>query len=107
MEFFIDDSPGTPDIFRRQVFRNFAFVGYDLTDHLIFGADSNVHDYNWEWAKYMMDFDRDMFADLNEEFKNFNGYLATACFKDGKRPDLNKLFQNSISENLLRFISEK
>ena len=105
LDFYIDDSPGTPDIFRRQVFRNFAFVGYDLTDRLIFGVDSNVHDYNWQWGKYMFDFDREMFADLNEEFKTFNGYLAVESFKNG-RPDLNKLFENSIHKNLLRFLGE-
>jgi predicted TIM-barrel fold metal-dependent hydrolase len=107
LDFYIDDSPGTPDIFRRQVFRNFAFIGYDLTDKLIFGVDSNVHNYNWEWGKYMLDFDREMFADLNEEFKTFNGYLAVESFKDGgERPDLNRLFENSIHKNLLRFLGE-
>ena len=106
VDMYIDDSPGTPDVYRRQVFRNFAFIGYDLTDKLIWGADVGVSDYNWEWAKYMLDFDREMFADLNEEFKNFNGYLAVSSFKDGKRPDLNLLYKNSIHKNLLRFLGE-
>ena len=107
VDFYIDNSPGTPDIFRRNVYRNFAFVGYDLTDKLIFGADTNIHNYNWEWAKYMLDFDRETFADLNEEFQKFNGYLALEQVrKGGQKPDLNRLFENSIHRNLLRFIGE-
>ncbi|MBR7130769.1 MAG: hypothetical protein IKC82_02105 [Lentisphaeria bacterium] len=107
VDFFIDASPGTPDIYRKQVFRNFAFLGYDLTDRLISGIDSNIHNYNWEWGKYMLEFDRKMFADLNEEFRNFNGYLALESFRGSERPDLNRLFENSIHKNLLRFIGEK
>lgn len=106
LTFFIDDSPGIPDIARREAFRNFAFIGYDLREHLIFGTDNNTLSYNWEWAKYMLDFDRDMFADLNREFQDFNGYLAVSRFRDGKRPDLNEVYQNSIHKNLLRFIGE-
>lgn len=109
IRFFIDDSPGTPDIYRRDVFRNFALLGYDLSDCLLFGVDSNVHTYNTEWAKYTLDFDREMFASLNDEFQNFDGYLLKAVFdlQGKKRPDLNDWFNNSVSRNLLRFIGEE
>ena len=109
VELFIDDCPGTPDIYRKQVFRNFAFLGYDLTDRLIFGSDTGVSDYNIRWMRYMFDFDRNMFAELNEEFKTFNGYLATESFSapGAERPDLNRIFVNSVSRNLLRFLGEK
>ena len=109
IRFFIDDSPGTPDIYRTNVFRNFALLGYDLSDTLLFGVDSNVHTYNVEWAKYTLEFDRQMFASLNDEFQNFDGYLVKAVFEYSgkKRPDLNDWFTNSVSRNLLRFLGEE
>lgn len=105
---FIDDAPGTPDIYRRNVFRNFALLGYDLSETLIFGVDSNTADYNYEWAEYTLGFDQELFASLNDEFQKFDGYLAKAVFEkqNKKRPDLNDWFTNSVSRNLLRFLGE-
>ena len=107
-EIYIDSSPGTPDIYRKDVFYKFACLGYDLSDRLIFGIDSNVHNFNVEWGKYTLDFDRKMFTQLNEEVKNFNGYLLLDAIKNkgGVKPDQNQLFQNAISKNLLRFLGE-
>ena len=55
-----------------------------------------------------MDFDQKMFTQLNEEVKNFNGYLLLDAIKNkgGVKPDQNQLFQNAISKNLLRFLGE-
>lgn len=105
---FIDDAPGTPDIYRRNVFRNFALLGYDLSETLIFGVDSNTAVYDYEWAEYTLNFDRELFASLNDEFQKFDGYLLKAVFeKQNKvRPDLNDWFTNSVSRNLLRFLGE-
>ena len=105
---FIDDAPGTPDIYRRNVFRNFALLGYDLSETLLFGVDTNVSNYNTEWAEYTLNFDRELFASLNDEFQNFDGYLAKAVFEkqNTPRPNLNDWFTNSTSRNLLRFLGE-
>lgn len=107
--FFIDDCPGTPDIFRKDVFRKFALLGYDLSDSLIFGVDSNVHNYNKEWAKYTLEFDRKTFAEINDEVQNHKGYFLEEAFdrKGNIRPDQNQVFLNSTSKNLLHFLGEK
>ena len=109
MDFFIDDCPGTPDIYRKDVFRKFALLGYDLSDSLIFGVDTNVHTYNAPWAKYTLEFDRKTFAELNDEVQNFKGYFLEESFDNQglPRPDQNQVFRNSVSRNLLRFLGEK
>ncbi|MBE6365151.1 MAG: hypothetical protein E7053_05300 [Lentisphaerae bacterium] len=109
VDFFIDDCPGTPDIYRKDVFRKFALLGYDLSDSLIFGVDTNVHTYNAPWAKYTLEFDRKTFAELNDEVQNFKGYFLEESFDNQglPRPDQNQVFRNSVSRNLLRFLGEK
>ena len=108
VEMFIDCSPGTPDIYRHDVFRKFALLGYDLSDTLIFGVDSNVHNYDIPWGRYTLEFDRQLFTELDEEYQNFHGYLLEAVFeRQGKtRPSQKQVFENAVSRNLLRFIGE-
>jgi predicted TIM-barrel fold metal-dependent hydrolase len=65
VEMFIDTTPGTPPIYRRQALTNMLMAGYDVTQNLIFGSDCNVHDYNVEQAKEWIARDQAIFRDLD------------------------------------------
>lgn len=64
VEMFIDTTPGTPPIYRRQTLTNMLMAGYDVTQNLIFGSDCNVHDYNVEQAKEWIARDQSILCDL-------------------------------------------
>jgi len=42
---YIDITPGTPDIYRKELMAKLHFVGYDVQDRLLFGTDGRVQSY--------------------------------------------------------------
>jgi len=64
VEMFIDTTPGTPPIYRRQALTNILTVGYDVTRNIIFGSDCNANNYNTERAKEWIARDQTIFRDL-------------------------------------------
>jgi hypothetical protein len=50
-EMFIDTTPGTPKIYRKDALSKIYTVGYDVMDHVMFGTDCRVSKYNVNWAK--------------------------------------------------------
>ena len=83
VEMFIDITPGTPGIYRREALTKLFTVGYDVENNVIFGTDSETNDYNYRWAREWVRRDRLIFKDIG---------LG--------RGVLNKIY----SENLLRFV---
>jgi len=57
-ELFIDTTPGTPKIYRREVFGKLYSIGYDIEDNIIFGTDC-VSDYSPEQVKKILAMDKD------------------------------------------------
>ncbi|MCL2318661.1 MAG: amidohydrolase family protein [Treponema sp.] len=57
-ELFIDTTPGTPRIYRREVFSKIYTIGYDVEDNVIFGTD-NYSDYNPDAVKRILEMDKD------------------------------------------------
>ena len=49
-EMFIDTTPGTPKIYRREALTKVYTVGYDILDHVMFGTDCKVNAYNIAWS---------------------------------------------------------
>lgn len=49
-EMFIDSTPGTPKIYRKEALTKVHTVGYDVFDHVMFGTDCRVSKYNVKWA---------------------------------------------------------
>ncbi len=50
-EMFIDVTPGTPRVYREEVFRHLLCSDYELRYNLMFGTDSNTGKYNIDWCK--------------------------------------------------------
>lgn len=49
-EMFVDLTPGTPPIYRRDALTKLFTVGYQVEHNVIFGSDCSVHDYNTAWV---------------------------------------------------------
>jgi len=54
---FIDTTPGTPEIYREEVFRKLYTIGYNIENNVLFGTDCST-DYSAEYAKDILDMDR-------------------------------------------------
>jgi len=58
-EMFIDTTPGTPYIYRREVFFKIWHIGYDIENNVIFGTDCTNDSYNSDYAKHIFAMDKD------------------------------------------------
>ncbi|MFO7897580.1 MAG: amidohydrolase family protein [Planctomycetota bacterium] len=73
VEMFIDLTPGTPPIYRRDALTKLFTVGYDVAHNVIFGLDCCTNDYNVSWATQWIERDnaiydeRDLPDDVREQ----------------------------------------
>ena len=86
VEMFIDFTPGTPPIYRRDVFTKLFNSCYDVKDNIMFGSDCFVNNYDSQWARQWIDRDNEIYKDL------------------GLDPDT---VDNIYSENLKRFVAAR
>ena len=49
-EMFFDLTPGTPKIYREELFGKLYTIGYNVGDNVMFGLDSSVHQWSAAWA---------------------------------------------------------
>jgi predicted TIM-barrel fold metal-dependent hydrolase len=64
VEMFIDLTPGTPAIYRRDVLTKLFTVGYDVENNIIFGTDGKASDYNAQWARDWIERDNAIYTDI-------------------------------------------
>ena len=50
-EMFIDTTPGTPKLYRRDALSKVFTVGYDVAGHVMYGTDCRVNRYNVGWSR--------------------------------------------------------
>ena len=63
-EMFIDLTPGTPPIYRREALTKLLTVGYEIKDNLIFGTDCTASDYSVESAREWIGRDTTIYQEL-------------------------------------------
>ena len=63
-EMFIDTTPGTPKIYRKEALSKIYTVGYDVLDHVMFGTDCRVSNYNVKWASDWLATDDGIYDEL-------------------------------------------
>lgn len=63
-EMFVDTTPGTPPIYRREALTKLFTVGYEVGWNVIFGTDCVVHRYHAAWVKEWVARDNAIFAEL-------------------------------------------
>ncbi|MDD5482877.1 MAG: amidohydrolase family protein [Kiritimatiellae bacterium] len=64
VELFIDVTPGTPEIYRREALYKLFKIGYDVENNVIFGSDCSANDYNFSWVKKWVQYDRRIMRSL-------------------------------------------
>lgn len=82
-EMFLDLTPGTPRIYRKELMEKLFLVGYDVQGNIMFGTDCDTEDYNVEWAESWQTIDDALYKEL------------------GLRGDV---VENIYTKNLLRFL---
>jgi len=65
IEMYVDITPGTPPIYRRDALTKLFGVGYDIEHNVIFGSDCTANAYNVGWVREWMERDRTILADLD------------------------------------------
>jgi predicted TIM-barrel fold metal-dependent hydrolase len=79
VEMFIDTTPGTPRIYRKEALTKLFTVGYDVEHNVIFGSDCSAPDYNSPWTKEWYIRDSEILDDLglseNVKTQVFGGNL--------------------------------
>jgi predicted TIM-barrel fold metal-dependent hydrolase len=72
-EMFLDLTPGTPVIYRRELITKLITVGYDVKHNILFGTDCFAENYNAAWARKWMDIDNGLYAELNVDDETRRG----------------------------------
>jgi len=63
-EMFFDLTPGTPEIYRRDLITKLFTVGYDVADNIMFGTDQTTVAYRPDWTKKWLKIDGALFDEL-------------------------------------------
>jgi len=64
MELFIDVTPGTPEIYRREALYKLFKIGYDVENNVMFGSDCTTSSYNFPWVKKWVSLDSKIMKSL-------------------------------------------
>ena len=62
---FIDITPGTPEIYRREVLTKVLTAGYHIQDNLVFGSDALTPNPDTAWIGQWCQRDDQIYHDLN------------------------------------------
>ncbi|MFC1734658.1 amidohydrolase family protein [Candidatus Hydrogenedentota bacterium] len=63
-EMFVDITPGTPRIYRRDALTKLLTVGYDVQANIIFGSDCGARDYSSEGVGQWIEHDSEVYKEL-------------------------------------------
>lgn len=69
-EMFFDITPGTPEIYRKELFTKLYFAGYNSGDNIMFGTDSNANEYRAEWVGSWLRIDGEILDELGVSLEN-------------------------------------
>ena len=67
---FIDTTPGTPEIYRKEALTKLYTIGYDITQNVFFGSDTLAEDYSSKWADGWIQRDRAILKELGRPQKD-------------------------------------
>jgi predicted TIM-barrel fold metal-dependent hydrolase len=63
-ELFVDTTPGTPAVYRREALAKLFGVGYSAEESTVFGTDQSVNDYDGKGARGLVESDRQIYKEL-------------------------------------------
>lgn len=70
IEMFFDITPGTPEIYRKELLTKLYTVGYNVGSNIMFGMDSTAHKYSGKWVSNWLEIDRKIFDELGISAQN-------------------------------------
>jgi predicted TIM-barrel fold metal-dependent hydrolase len=73
VEMFIDLTPGTPPIYRRDALTKLHTVGYDVASNLIFGSDGTTNNYRSQWVRDWIERDNAIYRELGLDQATLDG----------------------------------
>jgi predicted TIM-barrel fold metal-dependent hydrolase len=76
VEMFVDLTPGTPAIYRREALMRLFTVGYDVEHNVIFGSDCSTAKYNTEWTRQWIARDSAVYHELGLSEGAFDGVFG-------------------------------
>lgn len=97
-EMFFDITPGTPEIYRRELLTKLYTIGYDVGDNVLFGTDQLSADYRPDWTAKWLSLDGKILDELGVSalnrqklyHDNLMRFLGKTCDKVAKNaPDIN------------------
>ena len=68
-EMFFDITPGTPEIYRKELLTKLYTLGYDIGDNIMFGTDTSADSYNYNWSKEWQMRDGEILDELGVSYK--------------------------------------
>lgn len=71
-ELFLDLTPGTPRIYREELYRKLLGIGYAVADHILFGMDHLAEDYSAEGTLAWLETDRQLMRQFNAPEDGWN-----------------------------------
>ena len=95
VELFIDLTPGTPAIYRKDALTKLFTVGYDVHRNIIFGTDCMTNDYNHAWAREWIERDNSIYRELGLDGSIIAGIYSQNLMRflgrSSKKPELQRL----------------
>jgi len=76
VEMFVDTTPGTPVVYRREVLTKLFTVGYDIERNVIFGSDGRADCYDVGWARGWLARDRRICREVNLSAEDQRRYFG-------------------------------
>lgn len=64
-EMFIDNTPGTPKVYRKDALTRLLLAGYEISRNMYFGSDNVVEQYNVEWVRDWLQTDSEIYKGLS------------------------------------------
>ena len=95
LDMYVDLTPGTPKVYRREVLRRLFLIEYGLESRALWGSDCFLNDYAPDWARAYLELDRRIMADIGRD--------AEAL---GLPPPPEDLAARVTEANALRFFGE-
>ncbi|MFH0919971.1 MAG: hypothetical protein V1913_06375 [Fibrobacterota bacterium] len=74
VEMFIETTPGTPVIYRKEALTRLMTVGYPVERNIFFGSDCGAENYNCDWTREWIHRDREIMSGLGVSEENIRYY---------------------------------
>jgi predicted TIM-barrel fold metal-dependent hydrolase len=81
VEMYFDITPGTPEIYRRELLTKLYKIGYDVGDNVLFGTDASADSYNVEWVSDWLAKDCKIMDELGVSLENREKLYSKNVFR--------------------------